>query len=152
MATCHPSRTSLTTPGRVGASLSTPVTPTDPPPTCVVSIITDDDSDVETVKDVSINRATHSRPLMKHIANSASFTVYTELDPNGEGPIGSGGGGGATSHSSQQSLSSRSQAARARQLSGASQSSGLSQTGCAPILLAVPSAGPPRRRHSWICG
>lgn len=126
---------------------------------CVVSIITDDDSDADTLKDSSANysdrrdssgsyvfccdSASRSKaPMIKHIASSSSVcTMDTETRANLNC---------VNSHSQTQlnGTSRSNKSLGGRPYSGSTSGN----AGCVPILLSVPSAGPPRRRHSWICG
>jgi len=131
---------------------------------CVVAIITDDDSDADTLKDsgtyypdrrgssssgygCGYESAHHTRaPMIKHIASSSSVCT---MDTDNRLGLN-----GVSSHSQTQLNGGGSSRNGTRTLGGRpySGSTSGSNSGCVPILLSVPSAGPPRRRHSWICG
>lgn len=116
-----------------GGSRSTPATPMcDQMTSCVVSIVTDEDSD-DTLKDSTSGHKRSRSPSIKHVSSSASFSYATDVDP--------------TRTAAQLLASSRNSLKQQN-----SRPFGGSSSGCAPILLSVPAAGPPRRRHSWICG
>lgn len=142
---------------------------------CVVSIITDDDSDVDTLKDTgpyddrrgsagsyvfsygnSSSIARSKPPLIKHIASSSSVCTMDT-----ESRAGAGGGLSPAGNCLVSQSSSASQLNGAGYPNGKStlggrpylgSSGGGNNSGCAPILLSVPGASAPRRRHSWICG
>lgn len=90
-------------------------------------------------------------PMIKHIASSSSVCTM-DTESRGAGAQVNGNTSSSSSGARQQSNGSAGQKTLGgRPYSGST--SGGSQTGTAPILLSVPSAaGPPRRRHSWICG
>lgn len=123
---------------------STPVPSRETMPlNCVVSIVTDDDSDPDTLKSNSPPTVAYPgpnrSPPIKHVSSSASFIMYCTPDTIDKANI-------KPSQSQQQLSANRNQLRyQATRQSG-------SVAGCAPILLSVPTAGPPRRRHSWICG
>ena len=123
---------------------------------CVVAIITDDDSDADTLKDsgpcddrrdssmFTYGNGRPKAPLIKHIASSSSVCTMDTENQQSNNCL--------TSHKSQTQLNGGS--TRSDKCLGGRPYSGSTSgnTGCVPILLSVPSAGTPRRRHSWICG
>ena len=130
---------------------------------CVVSIIADDDSDADTLEECSpscpdrpeppksiyIGPVVQSRaPTIRHIASTSSVCT---LDNENRSTLSYGMS--HQGHSGTQ-LNGTGTGRTTKTLGGrpyCGSTSG-SNAGCVPILLSVPSAGPPRRRHSWICG
>ena len=147
---------------------------------CVVAIITDDDSDAETLKDNGgEGEGIHNSPteghdstglygfeydssgavrskMIKHIASSSSVsTMDTDLRPNlncfnshSQTQLNGTSGGGINSSKNN---NNHNNSVNCKILGGRPYSGNNACGSCVPILLSVPSAGPPRRRHSWIC-